>query len=184
MSWSNDQKQIFARSCAAAGLADAQRLMILSAIEHAHCPKAQRVTSTSTRLTNADFEHAMASLESWCGGQIQLRQAASLGGGLRYARGHWAARSRDPLQRLRWKAERIVNTLEAEGHLEPERMGVRGWIVGEITHNEHRDSIEQLDVRELYALVEGLKSYGRRKGVRWSDDVLQQARRPACSSTV
>lgn len=170
MPWTAKQKQLFARAAEAAGLAEGQRHMVLSAFPRAH--HKGRVTSTAPKLTNADFEQAMAGLERWTGGRVKV---AGRDGRLLYEPGHWQARAHDHTQRMRWLAQRIANTLESEGLLEPDGAGLSGWIAKRITP-DGRDRLDQLTQAELYNLIEGLKQYGSRNGLRQFDSPIDYDR--------
>lgn len=169
MPWSDKQKQLFVRACSAIGLNEAQRHMVLSGLPNA--VHGGRTTSTSPKLTQADFEHAMACLEDRSGGQLKVRMRE--GGPFVYGMGHWRRQADDTTQRHRDLARRIATTLEVDGHLQPDGAGLAGWI-RKLT-GDGRERLDQLTRDELYEVIEGLKSYGRRKGVRWQDERKEAA---------
>jgi len=163
MSWTNKQKSLFAQACNAIGYDQDRRRMVLSSFPHATRTGADHPTSTSPRLNNADFEHAMAIIESSSGGQIKLRWNDT--GKFRYGLLHWKRKADDDLSRMRGLANKIAARLEAAGSLEPNGAGLAGWIDKRTTHGR-TDRLDQLTYNELYDLIEGLKAYARRHNVR------------------
>jgi hypothetical protein len=94
----------------------------------------------------------MAQLEHWAGGKVEG-----------WAPGYWQAKSCDELARMRRRVQTLADELETKGHLAPFGTGLRGWI--ERMADGKRDLV-QLDYRELYNVIEGLKAFAARRGVR------------------
>lgn len=158
MSWTSKQKMIAATACRQSGLRDEDRINILRQFPHAM--HGGRVTSTSPRLTNGDFEQFMAHVERWAGGAVPG-----------WKPGYWDAKSLDGLQRMRSKAGVIAQRLEAAGHLGVDEggwSGLRGWIA-RTTHHA-KSSLTELDYGELYNVIEGLKAFAQRRHVRLSQE--------------
>jgi len=163
MSWTNAQKSLFAQACAAIGYGPDQRRTVLSGFRNAICGGTDHPTSTSRKLNNADFEHAMAIIEQLSGGQLKLRYKDS--GRFRYGMLHFARKADDDLSRMRRMAGAIARQLEQAGNLEPNGVGLAGWIKTRVTDGR-TDRIDPLNYTELYNLIEGLKAYARRHNVR------------------
>ncbi len=157
MGWTKPQKGIAVRACRAAGIDDEARALILGQIPDHRATHQGRITSTSPKLTNWDFEFFMAHVESFAGGQI-----------LHYSKHYWHNQSKSGLSRLRHKAETLARRLEAAGFLEKNGEGLRGWIKSRVTRGLSSD-LNSLDIDGLHALIEGLKAFIERKGVETSD---------------
>jgi len=159
MSWSNTQKQLFARACQGAGLDDDMRRLILGQCE-GRAVHGGRITSTSPRLTQRDFEHCMAVVErSSPNDQVQIKR----GGALRFPPGHWQQQATDEGERKRLihLAYQLAKGISAAMESWPAAdEALVGWIQTRI--NQHRSSVEELPRRELTDLVHGLKAYARR----------------------
>jgi hypothetical protein len=160
MAWTREQKMVAAMACRSARLSEDQRHMILSGPNFANrAIHNGRATSTSPRLTNEDFESFMALVERFAGGQL-----------LSYSPHYWQDKAGDPDHRLRWRAQRIANslTLIDDPHepgrrlLQPDDVGLAGFIRRMFPHAE---KLDQLDRRELVSLIEGLTAYARRHQV-------------------
>jgi len=121
MPWSNTQKQIAARAAKAAGINDEQRRLILRQLPNAFYDRkgnaADEPSSTSRKLTNPDMEQFMATVEDFAGGKV-----------LHFERGYWSNANQTRLGRMRNLVTRIATALEAAGLLEPEGVGLAGWI--------------------------------------------------------
>jgi hypothetical protein len=154
MPWTARQKQIAATAARKVGLDDEARKLILRQFPHAM--HQGRITSTSPRLTNADFEQYMAHVEHWAGGEVDG-----------WKRGYWAAKAQDVTQRMRRKAQDLALHLHAAGHLGMTPGGLDG-LAGFISRmTDHAKlGLAELDYRELYNVIEGLKALARRRGVR------------------
>lgn len=158
MAWTNQQKQIAVRACKAARISDEQRRdMILRHFEHATMTDG-RISSTSLRLTNEDFEQFMAIVESHAGGQV-----------LHFTRDYWRSHAQDHYARMRHRVASIARQLESAGALHPGGVGLSGWISKRVTQGAC-DSIEQLDYHGLLALMISLTSYARQRGVALQQD--------------
>lgn len=152
MAWTNVQKQIAVRACAAAGISEQQRRDVM--LRHFRNARTtdERVTSTSSKLTNDDFEQFMAIVEAQAGGKV-----------MHYEAGYWARKAADRWERMRHRAMRIAAALEAAGKLAPDGVGLAGWIRKRVTRGA-TDAIEELDYRGLLALIVGLSAYARQEG--------------------
>lgn len=155
MSWSKDQKKLFVIACKAIGYGEEQRHAILSMLPHAVTSSKPHPSSTSKRLNQADFEQAMAVVESMTPDK-QIKGFGAL---------HFAKKADDYLGNMRRKVGAIAGRLEAAGKLEPGGAGLAGWISSRVTGGG-TDRLDQLDYNELYNLIEGLKKYAARNGVR------------------
>lgn len=153
MAWTNTQKQIAVRACNAAGIREEQRRdMILRHFANARTPDG-RITSTSPKLTNRDYEQFMAIVENYAGGKI-----------LHFTRGYWAQCAADQHARLRFRVRGIVNALVAAGLFTPDGESLRGWILNRVSKGE-TDCAEALDYHGLMALILGLEAFAARNGV-------------------
>ena len=150
MAWTNQQKQIAARACKAAGIGEEHRRLILMNIDHARMPDG-RVTSTAPKLNNADFEQFMAIVEQAAGGQV-----------LHFTQDYWQGCAVDSLRRMRYHATKLAADLEAGGHLFPNGIGLAGWISKRVTRGE-TDQLSELDYQQLRALIVGLEAYTRQR---------------------
>jgi hypothetical protein len=144
MAWTNDQKKTAAIAARKAGLEDEHRQLILRQIPGNRAIHQGRVTSTSPRLGNADFEWFMAAVEASAGGELDG-----------WARGYWARKANDSLARMRRYAGAIAQQLQIRGHIQ-----LDGFIE-RMTSGACRQ-LEQLDMTHLYNVIEGLKSIARR----------------------
>jgi len=151
MAWTKRQRQTAAIACRNAGIEDEHRLLILRQSKHAE--HNGRVSSTSPRLTNSDFEQFMAIVENFVGGELRG-----------FTRDYWRAKAQDELARMRRKVESLSQQLEVTGHLEPDSVGLTGWIRRMTGGEKHH--LHDLDYRELYVVIEGLKKFAKRRGVR------------------
>lgn len=158
MAWSNKQKAIAATACKRAGVSDEHRRLVLRQFENAMFDaegrRCDEPTSRSKRLTNADFEQFMAIVERSAGGTVEG-----------YAHHHWQRKADDYLHRMRHRAERIAQQLEAAGHLAADGKGLAGWISKRITSGT-ADRLDQLDYHGLLALILGLTSWAHQRGVK------------------
>ncbi len=163
MAWTNAQKSLFAQACKTIGYGQEQRHMVLSSFRNATSASTDHPTSTSKRLNNADFEHAMAIVENASGGHIKVKWTVS--GKLRFGALHFARKADDDLARMRRLAGAIVAQLEASGNLEPNGVGLAGWIEKRITRGR-TNRIDQLTYKEMHALINSLRSYSNDHGVK------------------
>ena len=155
MIWKKKQKQRFVIACKEIGYGEEQRHAILSMLPHAITSSKPHPSSTSPRLNQADFEQAMAVVESMTPGN-RIKGFDAL---------HFAKKADDYLGNMRRKAGAIAGRLEAAGQLEPGGVGLSGWISKRVTGGG-TDRLDQLNYNELYNLIEGLKKYARRNSVR------------------
>ncbi len=153
MPWTNKQKQIAARACQAAGISEEQRRdMILRNFANARLPDG-RISSTSPKLTNSDFENFMAVVEQYAGGKV-----------LHFTPGYWQGQASDALARMRHRATSLAELLERDGHLAPNGAGLAGWIRKRVSQGQ-ADRVEELDYSGLDALIRGLTAFARRAGL-------------------
>jgi len=153
MPWTNTQKQIAVRACKAAQVSDEQRRdMILRHFAHAKMPDG-RISSTSPRLTNEDFEQFMAIVEAHGGDKV-----------LHFSRDYFKTKAEDHYHRMRRRAYMIAQQLEAAGLLHPNGAGLSGWINKRLTHGQC-ERVEELDYHGLLALILSLSAYAHQNGV-------------------
>ncbi len=124
-----------------------------------------RPSSRSPKLKQEDFEFCMAVLEETAAGKGLKLSGKPLG--------YWQHKAADELQRMRYVARGIAELLEATemvnqpGHrlLQPGGVGLAGWIESRVTSGR-TDRLEDLTRPELSNLIEGLKKYAERHGLR------------------
>lgn len=160
MPWTNTQKQIAARACKAAGINDEQRRLILRQLPNAFYDRkgnaVDEPTSTSRKLTNPDMEQFMATVEDFAGGKV-----------LHFERGYWSSANQSRLSRMRNLVARIAAALEAAGLLEPDGVGLAGWIE-RFAADEHRTArLDRLTYGEMHKLINGIRAYAQRHDVTW-----------------
>jgi hypothetical protein len=153
MAWTLKQRSLAMQACKAAGISEDQRVdVLLRNFRRAHWKG--DITSTSKRLTQEDFEQFLAVVEAMSpGGRV-----------LRFAKGYWAAKAKDGLQRMRHRALRIGAALERAGVLAADGAGFRGWIAHRVT-GERTDKLEDLGFHEMQALIVGLQAFATQRGV-------------------
>ncbi len=153
MAWTNKQKAIAVQSCRAARLSDEHRKLLLCQFHNARFDaKGERTdasSSTSKRLTNADFEAFMAVIERTNDGRLPG-----------FSAGYWSKKSGDRLHRLRWAVHALADRLEAEGLLASGGIGLAGWIQKRVTQGEPRE-VAHLDYHELLVLITQLNAHAR-----------------------
>ncbi len=138
--------------------------MILSGFDQA--VQDGRITSTSRRLSHADFAEAMATVEKMSGGQITIKgKAGPAGQAGGYKPGYWQAAADDNLQRMRRKAHYQNAALERAGVMKPDGEGLRGWIRARIAREHRTDQLSALDYHELHALINSLRAFAKRHNV-------------------
>jgi hypothetical protein len=153
MPWTSKQKQLAVRACRAAGLNEEQRRdMILRSFDHAHYKG--EITSTSPKLTPADFEAFMCIVERFAGGKI-----------LHFTENFWRDAAGGSLRRMRHRVRLIAAELERAGKLAPNGIGLGGWIEKRVSQGTTR-SAEDLDYHGLMALIVGLEAYARQNDVK------------------
>lgn len=160
--WTPSQISLAAQIAKAAGWDDDARQLVLLQLGN-HAVHEDRITSTSPKLTNSDFEFYASIAERSMGGQVILKRA----NGTIYHKWpyhHFMHKANDHLDRMRRYALTIAQQLEATGHLEPDGAGLRGWIYSRVSQKT-TDDIEQLEWGQLNALVRSLQSFARRCGV-------------------
>ncbi|HEX4055996.1 MAG TPA: hypothetical protein VHX86_17160 [Tepidisphaeraceae bacterium] len=155
MPWTNKQKSLAAQACRAAGISEDQRTdVILRNFPHAH--SRGDITSTSPRLTSGDFAGFMGIVERFAGGKV-----------LHFTAGYWRRASADQLQRMRYRVNRIAAALEAAGRLQPNGVGLAGWIEKRVSGGV-TDRIDDLEFPAMQALLMGLQAYAKQCGVELS----------------
>ena len=133
------------------------------------------MTSTSPRLTQRDFEDAMAIAETHSGGQLKIKGP----GGRPYRFGHWHARQADGATRSRRElARRIANTLmltdraDCSGRVLDEGGNLLRGTIRQATGGRV-DDIDLLTLAEAGKVIDGLKAEGKRHGVKWPREPRQ-----------
>lgn len=161
MAWTNAQKALLASACKADHIADEYRRLILAQCPGRRATHQGKVTSTSPRLGQGDFEFVMAIVERYAGGQLAV---AGRDGTPRYAAGHWQAKADDQCQRMRHLAQRLAASLEERGLLQGDGVGLRGWIAKYL--GDAQDvPLHRLGYAQLHTLINGLRAYARRHGL-------------------
>src|SRR3989304_3875428 len=155
LAWTRAQKPTAVEACRCLGMDDADREFLLR--QFPASIHDGRPTSTSPRLTNADFEQFMAILESRAGGALRLSRRV-------YDRGYWQAKAQDGLQRFRHRILNIACCLEQRGDLAAGGVGLAGWIEHRVSGGR-TNTISELTMPELRALHTGLTSFARPHGV-------------------
>jgi hypothetical protein len=162
MAWTIKQKQLAVRACRAAGISEEQRTdMILR-----NFPRAQHkgdITSTSPKLNNQDYEAFMAIVERFAGGKV-----------LHCTQGFWQASAADSLSRMRFKAARLASALEVQGKLQPNGVGLAGWIEKRVSGGATR-KMEELDFHGMVALILGLEAYARQSQIDIGENAVAVA---------
>lgn len=159
MSWSDKQKQLAVRACKGANIDDAQRELILRQLGGRAIVNG-RVTSTSAKLTNAEFNQFMATVEVYSGGQVKIRDRSNK---YRYRFGHWQLQQQDNNRlQLIYIARRIIGSLTAEQV--PERIG---GVIAKATRNriEDVDDLDDLDEAEAHNVVNALRAVAQRHNI-------------------
>lgn len=153
MPWTNKQKATAVQSCRAAKISDEHRKLLLRQFRNAHFDakgdRCDEPTSTSKRLSNADFEAFMAVVEQSNSGRLPGFTAA-----------YWSKKSGDRLHRLRFAVRGLADQLEADGLLAPGGIGLAGWIKSRVTQGEPRD-VAALNYHELLVLITQLNAHRR-----------------------
>lgn len=152
MAWTNTQKHTGFLGCHAAGISEAQRHMILRQFDNAR-GRDGKISSTAPKLTSRDFEQFMAIVERHAGGKL-----------LDFTAGYWQGCAEDGLSRMRSRAEKLVEVLEAAGCLAAGGVGLAGWISKCVSGGE-TDRLEDLDYHGLLALTLGLQSWAKQHAV-------------------
>ncbi len=169
MPWTDKQKSLAVRACHAAGISEDQRIdLILRNFPRAH--HRGDITSTSPRLASGDFAAFMGIVERFAGGKV-----------LHFAAGYWQRASADRLQRMRYRVNRIAAALEAAGKLQPNGVGLAGWIEKRVSGGI-TDRLDDLEFPAMQALLMGLEAYARQCSVRLPSNETFQAS-PATAMT-
>lgn len=172
--WSNKQKQIAGMACTEAGIDDAERKFILRQFRRAMFDRdgnaATEPSSTSPKLTNADFERFMAIVEDRAGGKV-----------LHFTAGYWQGKS----------ASRSTHASERQAHRIHELYdqfarqtagGLRGHgtygldgLIRRVS-NGRTHVPEKLTPREGHNMIEMLSDLIRRRGPASPPSAERQAR--------
>lgn len=141
-------------ACKAAGINEAQRRdVILRNIANAEHDG--DITSTSPRLTDADFEKFMAIVEQHAGGTI-----------LSFSPGHWQAHATDRYSRMRYRVERIAQAIRDAGLFHAQSL--EGWIKARVTKGLPAE-LSALDFNQLQALLLQLQAFAKQRGIALDD---------------
>jgi len=156
MAWSKRQKMIAVTTCREARLEDEHRKLILrqlpNAMHDANGKRSKEPSSTSSKLTQRDFEQFMAIIERGAGGKL-----------LHHSKGYWQRKADDAAHRMRYRVQQISRQLEAQGLLVADGVGLAGFIEKRIAGGRtHR--LEDLDQLHLKKLLIGLTNYGKHHG--------------------
>lgn len=112
MTWSNPQKANVVRACKAIGREEMREVILRQLGGRAEHPQgSDRITSTSPRLTQRDYEQTMLLIEQYSGGQIQTK---TKDGQHVYSFGHWQ-RGVDfgTWKRMRHRAQELADDVAA-----------------------------------------------------------------------
>lgn len=162
MAWTDKQKQIAVRACRQAGLDDAARMMLLRQIRNAMFTSAgvpaNDPSSTSSKLTNADFERFMAIVEDRAGGRV-----------LNFSQNYWqekaGSRSDNVNERMAWKIKELYRVYESQQAGGLEGHGIYGLegLVSRFSSHRTRE-LDELTPKEAWNLIEMLKIVVSRRG--------------------
>ena len=157
MAWSKNQKNTFVMACKSAGLDEEHRRLILR--QSPRSTHEGRVTSTSPRLNQSDFEHCMATVESSSAGRCRL-----LGAGGRvikqYPYHYWRdTLENGPKKRLRYKVQQLDAELQrVNPDWQPNGVGLKGWIKNRVMGGQETE-LDDLPMTRLEVLINQLSTY-------------------------
>lgn len=177
MAWQPKQKGMFVRACKAVGINDEQRKMILSQCNQRAIHKG-RITSTSPKLTQADYDHCMSVVEGVGNGQIKVRDGRD--GKLLYKPGYFAQTDEAQCRRLRFIAMHIARHLFV-GNEKQCRNDLDEWIDSSVRGGRCM-KLEQLTLKQLQDLCNGLKASAKRNHVMIPNHNYKPARMSVSSS--
>ncbi len=143
--WTNKQKALAVRACKSIGLGDDQRKLILRQLG-GHALINDQPTSTSPRLTQADFEKFMAYVESYASDSRLMSKPAY----------YWQDQyDNGPQGRLLYKARQLSNALTDAGV---------AWvgIVNKAIGREFDALLANLDEDELGKAIDAMTAVGKR----------------------
>lgn len=152
--WSSKQKKTLVISCRNCLPDPDLRYVIMRQFPNAFFDKdgkpTEEPTSTSSELTQKDFERMMSYIESFAGGKVKAWPA-----------GYWERAVNDQHQRLRFRCVEKAAQLERLGLLK------LGGFIRRMFHDT--DHIEELNGRQLYQLMEAINAMIEREGVAVDD---------------
>ncbi|MEO0966295.1 MAG: hypothetical protein AAFY08_14395 [Planctomycetota bacterium] len=166
MAWSKRQKAIVAAAFDAIGAGE-MRDLVLRNLPGQRAMHGGRITSTSPKLTQDDFEAALARIEPMFeGGAVRLCRADGEPWFVKEP-GHFQAMldgDAGRAVRLRWKARRVDATL-ADG-IDTWRADdtIRSWCRRQTAGRT--EELEAMDWRELQGLLNALTAWARRHSVQ------------------
>ncbi len=168
MPWTKPQRMTAGKAARDAGLNDEQRAMILRRFGN-RAVHGGRITSTSPKLTNDDFEEYMATVESMAGGALP-------GPGGRVTPGKCDAKSRREIARQAHKIKRMANSLLLTGHLHADEQGqpVLDAVIDRATAGQC-NQLNQLTRSQASKVIDALRAIGRRHGIQWQDEGVSHA---------
>lgn len=157
MPWSKSQRMTAGIAARSADWNPQQREMVLRGFGNRAMFNG-KITSTSPRLNNDDFEIYMAIAEATCQGQLNG-----------YALGHWHTRAEASIRRQLRKIAAMAEQLVAEGHLS--RSQVNGVCARATAHKaETLPDLERSNDRQLAGkVIDALSAIGNRHKVRWRE---------------
>lgn len=173
MPWSGLQKAIVAAAFDAIG-APEMREVVLRNLPDQRAMHGGRITSTSPKLGQDDFEATLARIEPmFDGGAIRLFKAKGQPWFVKPP-GHFQAMldgEQGRAVRLRWKARRIDATLADAIDTWREADTIKSWCRRQ-THGR-TEELEAMDWRELQGLLNALTNFARKHGVQLNRPPLE-----------
>lgn len=157
MPWAKKQRMTAGIAARSASWNQQQREMVLRGFGN-RAMFGGRVTSTSPRLNNDDFEIYMAIAEAACNGQLPG-----------YAIAHWQTRAEASLRRQLRKIGAMADQLADEGHLAEAQIN---GVIGRATSHaaESLQELKQHNDRQLAGkAIDALKAIGARHRVTWKE---------------
>jgi len=165
MAWSNLQKSLLMQACKAVKVSDEQRKMIMSRLDNAR-DKHGRITATSPKLNNGDYEYVMAVLERMMPYPHQLPLRHKDSGKCRWPGGYWQDQMARELDRMRVIAIKRVALLSNTGleKYQDKQASMKRFITWMTKNREESqtDDLMVLDYTWLQKVLNGLSSACRR----------------------
>jgi len=152
--WKKRQKALFVQACAAIGWDEEQRHLVLSAFPNAYCGK-DHPSSTSKKLTQSEFEQAMAVVEqSTKDKRIVLKRKS-------YATLYWTRAADKDTSRMDRLVDNLVDSLIR---------GLGSFDLGDFIRDRmtggKKSRLADLSYSEKHKLIEGLKGCAHSYHVR------------------